>query len=249
MLERRWLILRLEGPLLAFGGVAIDQIGVTRDFPAAAMLTGLLANALGLDRTDWHKLQTLQDRLVFAARRDRDEPGSLLTDVQNAQLSKADQGWTTFGDVEERAGASYEGPHRRKRDHHMDGAIVVAMTVEPAEEEPTLDRLAAALDRPVRPLFIGRKHCLPARPLLDSVGRIVVAPNAYAALAASPPGRFGASMASRAQWPLGEGPGEGEHVDRIFDLADIRNWRSGLHGGTRRIVEGRIAPETPRSAQ
>ena len=45
--DQCWLVLHLEAPLLAFGGVAIDQIGIIRDFPAASMLTGLLANALG----------------------------------------------------------------------------------------------------------------------------------------------------------------------------------------------------------
>ena len=34
-----WLALRLEAPMAAFGGVAIDQLGVTRDYPAASMLT------------------------------------------------------------------------------------------------------------------------------------------------------------------------------------------------------------------
>ena len=44
-----WLKLDLAGPLMAFGGVAIDQVGPVRDFPAASMLTGLFANALGLE--------------------------------------------------------------------------------------------------------------------------------------------------------------------------------------------------------
>ncbi len=68
----RHLILRLEAPLVAFGGEAIDNYGVTRDFPAASMLTGLLANALGWRRTDRAAHQRLQDRMVFAARRDRE---------------------------------------------------------------------------------------------------------------------------------------------------------------------------------
>ena len=41
------LILRLEAPLMAFGGETIDNLGVVRRFPSASMLTGLLANALG----------------------------------------------------------------------------------------------------------------------------------------------------------------------------------------------------------
>jgi hypothetical protein len=29
-------------------------------------------------------------------------------------------------------------------------------------------------------------------------------------------------------------------VDRVIDLADLRNWRAGTHSGTRRVVEGRV---------
>jgi CRISPR-associated Cas5-like protein len=76
--------MRLEGPLLAFGGVAIDQVGITRDFPAASMLTGLLANALGWERPQWQAHQALQDRLIFAARRDREDPTETESDYFTA---------------------------------------------------------------------------------------------------------------------------------------------------------------------
>ena len=90
MPDRRWLVLRLEAPLLAFGGVTIDHVGVTRDFPALSMLTGFLANALGWARTDWEKHQALQDRLMFAARIDRSDEAGPLTDVQNATVKIGD---------------------------------------------------------------------------------------------------------------------------------------------------------------
>lgn len=68
----RWLVVRLEAPLMAFGGVAVDQVGPTRDFPSASMLTGLFANALGLHWSDRTAHQALQDRLIFGARRERE---------------------------------------------------------------------------------------------------------------------------------------------------------------------------------
>ena len=66
------LILALESPLMAFGGETIDNLGVIRWFPSASMLTGLLANALGWRRIERERHQRLQDRLVFAARIDRE---------------------------------------------------------------------------------------------------------------------------------------------------------------------------------
>ena len=92
---RRWLIIRLEAPLLSFGAVAIDHRGVIWDFPGLSMWTGLFANALGWQRTDRHAHQALEDRLIFAARREREPYAGTLRDTQNAKLEKSDKGWTT----------------------------------------------------------------------------------------------------------------------------------------------------------
>ena len=110
------LIMRLEAPLMSFGGETIDNLGVIRLFPSASMLTGLLANALGWRRIEAQRHQDLQDRLVFAARIDREPAGGLrMTDFQTAQLGANDKGWTTRGAPEERAGGAntYNAPHLR----------------------------------------------------------------------------------------------------------------------------------------
>jgi len=195
---QRWLILDLCAPLMAFGGVSIDHVGPTRDFPAASMLTGLFGNALGWHWADGPAHQALQDRLIFAARIEWE--GRLVTDSQNAKLEKTDKGWTTHGIPEGRFGASYDSPHRRRRDYLADA----------------------------RPLFIGRKPCLPTRPLHAGWCEAV---DAYSALAI-----VGTAANASAQWPETEGPAG----DRRIDLPDLRNWRSGLHGGSRTVVQGRM---------
>lgn len=234
----RWLILRLEAPLLAFGGVAIDQVGVTRDYPAASMLTGLIANALGWERTNWSAHQGVQDRLVFAARRERESPLGLLVDMQNAKLEQNDRGWTTRGQPEGRdgAGATYDSPHRRQRFYHADACVTVVLRLRPPDAEPDLSTVARALDRPIRPLFIGRKPCLPSGPIYNGE---VHAGSAYEALRGVP-SIDADNRAMRAFWPLAEGPESGQAVHRILALPDLRNWRTGLHGGSRTVVEGTI---------
>jgi CRISPR system Cascade subunit CasD len=235
----RHLLLRLEAPLMAFGGETIDNLGIIRDFPALSMVTGLLANALGLRREDTAQHDRLQERLVMGVRLER--PGVRLQDNQNARLSKDDKGWTTWGKPEERAGGAgtYESPHRRFRDYHADLLMLVALRLEPTEGPPTLDDLATALDHPARPLFIGRKPCLPSRRLFagwhegESVLQVL----------RSVPWSHHSPDGARLQWPEGEGilPG-----DRALDLCDERNWTSGVHGGWRPIREGRIrVAETP----
>lgn len=241
-MTRRWLVLRLEAPLLAFGAVAIDQVRPTSDFPGLSMLTGLVANALGWRRTDAAAHQRLQDRLVFAARRDRHWPAGRLLDVQNAKLGKSDRGWTTRGAPEGRGGDSYNGPHRRFCDYLPDAAFVVALRLEPEDETPSLDEVATALDRPARPLFLGRKPCLPSLPLRwrsEAGQSFVDADSAYAALGRVPAlEERGGSMA--ALWPEGEGPSAAPAATLGRRVADLRDWTSGLAVGDRLIFEGTV---------
>ena len=236
----RHLIVSLEAPLMAFGGETIDNYGVIRWFPSASMLTGLLANALGWRRIEREQHQRLQDRLVFAARIDREPAtGVRLTDFQTAQLSKKDQGWTTRGVPEGRAGgaATYDAPHLRYRDYFADMRVSVALRLEPEEENPTLDNLAAALQEPARPLFIGRKPCLPSGSLF---GGFVQGDTALAALLATPLATdIPPAVTIRALWPDGEGEAE-ITPSRSYMLTDQRNWLSGLHGGGRLVCEGTI---------
>ncbi|KPQ08602.1 MAG: subtype I-E CRISPR-associated protein Cas5 [Rhodobacteraceae bacterium HLUCCA12] len=225
-----WLHLRLAAPLMAFGGIAIDHVGPTREFPSASALTGLQANALGLRREDALAHQALQDRLIFGALSIMPEGRKVplvVTDTQNAKLEKSDSGWTTWGVPDGRAGATYDSPHRRRRDYLADHETRVVFRLS-AGDGPTLDDLAKALDRPARPLFIGRKPCLPTSPLL--AGRAKGA-TAYLALRSL-------GLSGRAIWP-----DEGDRHDGALrhDIADLRNWTSGLHGGSRVVMEGSIA--------
>lgn len=233
----RHLLLRLEAPLMAFGGEAIDNHGVVREFPATSMLVGLLANALGWHRRDAGRLRRLQTRLVHASRLERWHPELVLRDFQTAKLQKSDQGWTTRGAPEGRDGGAntYSAPHLRYRDYHVDALVCLALRLEPEDEIPDLEDLARALEMPVRPLFIGRKPCLPSAPLAAG---FVDAANVLDALKHQPalaPERAGATVP--VFWP----DGEGEMLPSLsLSVTDERNWQSGVHGGTRIFRRGRF---------
>ena len=238
------LIMRLEAPLMAYGGESIDNYGVIRSFPADYMLTGLLANALGWRRTEGERHQRLQDRLVFAVRIDREPAGQArLQDYQTARLTSAKH-WTTRGEPEGRAGgggASFT--HLRFRDYFADMRLTVSLRVEPPETRPTLDELAQALERPARPLFIGRKPCLPSAPMFDCFSE---GDTALAALLAAPLDEREAPDTVRLLWPESDTPEAVTDlkISRTHMLTDQRNWRSsGLHGGGRLVCEGTIASD------
>lgn len=248
------LLLRLEAPLMSFGGVAVDELRPTLELPGRALLTGLLANALGWHHADGERLDRLQRRLVYAVRRDR--PGQRLEDFQTVDLSQdfLHAGWTTRDRPEGRGGASGKGTHIRDRHYLVDAAYTVALSLDPATEEPDLDALEAALRRPARPLFLGRKACLPSRPLVGRSGetdrRRAASP--LAALARVPlwAGREdGAPL--RVWWPGAPGgaPPAGVDVpgvrfDRSLPLYDDRDWRHQFHAGRRFVHEGDLRLES-----
>lgn len=235
------LLLVLEAPLVSFGREAVDARGPVSDFPGASLLTGLLANALGLRREQRAAHARLQARLVFASRIDR--PGTRLTDFQTAQLGHDDAGWTTRGRPEGRAGGrdTYNAPHIRYREYDADKRVVVALRLLEAGEAPTLHDLAQALQTPARPLFIGRKPCIPTVPLF---GGLVQEAGLLQALATLPPPQGAGPV--RLDLPTDEGPAPG---DRRVWSGDLRDWRSGVHAGgrerTQRTLQEATRP-TPR---
>ena len=243
----RHLILRLEAPLMAFGGETIDNYGVIRWFPAASMLTGMLANALGWRRVERERHQQLQDRLIFAARIDREPAGGVrMQDFQTAAINNKERSWTTRGYPEGRAGGNFQN-HLRYRDYWADMCVTVALRLDPAEHSPTLDDLAAALKEPARPIFIGRKPCLPSRPLFDG---FVEGETATGALMCVPLREDSeAPSIVRLIWPDREGDDEVK-PDRPYPsmLTDQRNWVSGLHGGGRWVREGTAPREKFRAS-
>lgn len=229
MTMARHLLLRLEGPLMAFGTTAVDHRRPVQPWPATSMLTGLLANALGWDRAEGARLERLQARLRWAARIDR--PGEHLGDFQTAQLSKKSVGWTTRGVVESPAGgdAAFESPHLRERDYRADASVLVALRLDPADEAPTLDELCAALDRPARPLFLGRKGCPPAARLAAGWADGATAVDAI-------DGAAGLDSHARPAVYTNEAGAIGQ-PDRVHPASDERRFSVDVHAGTRPIYE------------
>jgi len=232
----QFLILILEGTLAAYGAEMVDARGPVRDWPGASMLTGLIANALGYRRAMGAEHAALQSRLDFAVRIDR--RGTSLRDFQTAQLEKNDTGWTTRGAPEGRDGgaSTYNSPHIRERDYFADSCVTVAVALRDAATPPTLETIGAALETPARPLFLGRKPCLPSRPLFAG---FIEAADALAAVRAAPPSDD--ADPDPDPWiVLRDRP----DLPRAFEplhVTDERNWIAGVHAGERVFRRGRAS--------
>lgn len=237
------LAIRLDAPLMSFGAPIVDQQGKIQSFPAQSMLTGMLGNALGYDHSQFSALQQLQERLRYASRQDR--RGQQITDYQTVDLSKPymddDRGWTTFGSLEKRkGGTASSGTHVRFRDYWADAVHTVCFTLVPADEEPTLDDLADGLQQPARPLFLGRKPCLPAEPLylgrwtgntvLDVLEKVPLSP------------RADSRTRYRSWWPsdIDDEKEKERRADMQQPVTDWRDWSNQIHVGERWITEGEL---------
>lgn len=231
------LILQFDAPLMSFGAPIVDRHGVIQPYPALSMMAGLLGNALGFDHADFDRLERLQERLHYASRQDR--AGRKLQDYQTVDLSKPymsdERAWTTHGALEDRKGGSASsGTHIRLRDYWADAICTVALTLDPADEAPTLDDLEGALQHPARPLFIGRKTCLPASSLF--VQRMQ-ADDLVDALTQTPlPPRADDRTAYPAWWP--STPDD----ERARPATDRRDWANQIHVGERWIAHGTVTP-------
>ncbi len=216
------LVLRFDALLMSFGGVIVDQHNVTDRFPGTAMLTGLLANALGWQHGDADALAALQVRLVFAARWDV-EPEPLLDyhTVDLGQPKMREPGWTTRGAPEHRDGgdAARYGTHQRLRHYWANGVMTLALALHDGDG-PTLEALEHALRAPARPLLLGRKTCLPSGPLLlgRASGRDVLEALARVPRAQRPGSPPAARMAAR--WPAELGAAHASQVRTVHDLRD-----------------------------
>ena len=161
------LMLHLQAPLQAWGGPACwDQRG-THGCPTRSGLLGLLACAQGHDPASG-QLERLGAALRFGVRADR--PGRLISDLQLTQpgSSRADGGKREFSVYSQ-------------RQYLANAAFVVAVQ---STEPDLLAGLAAALQAPTWPLYLGRRACVPSVPVYGGWSEHA---DLAAALAAWPP--------------------------------------------------------------
>lgn len=233
------LLLRFDAPLMSFGGVMVDERGVIDEAPGLSLLTGLIANALGWEHRDHAALTRLQERLRMAVRRDRQ--GVLLEDFQTVDLGQPtmEPGWTTRHRPASRGGASGKGTHIRQRHYWADAIFTLAITLDAADEDPNLDAVANALEEPERPLFLGRKTCLPAARILFDRTTADTLRDAVEA-APLPAGRADPGDRFVVWWPEGDAPALPSEAGDQQPVYDLRDWANQVHTGRRLIYRGTV---------
>jgi len=251
------ILLQLDAPLMSFGGVAFDKHKVTNRFPTLSMVTGLIANAMGLGYDEMEKHQLIQDNLEMAARCDR--PGVLIIDYQTADLGQEfmldKTAWTTRGYRERRLGTrmTNQGIHIMYQHYWADAIYTIGFAVDKdamKELHWTSSKLAEAFIRPSRPLFIGRKCCIPARALfrdkvtagnpLDALKLYERLPQSTTNVAYRMPIEFESTVKNPKKFLK-------KYNGQIKVLSDLRDWETGVHCGRRFVWTGFLKPPIAQS--
>ena len=167
------LLMRLEGPLQSWGVRARWDVRDTQPEPTKSGIIGLLGCALGYPMNDPRLETELDAGLRFGVR--VESPGRVIEDYQTisgflptAEGTFKHSGVKTAVSLAKLRSDPDVTPSTiiSPRYYLEDAAFLVALE-EKNGHAGLLRRCADALERPVWPIYLGRKACIPTRPVLE----------------------------------------------------------------------------------
>jgi len=171
----RFLLLKLVGPMQAWGDHTLETYRPVQPFPTRSGLVGLLGACLGIDWQQRAELCALDASFRLAVRADQDP--------------HRPYGTTTISDfhivTQVRRADGQLSPHPlvTRREYLCDASFTAALEFRPDARWSQQD-VVAAVARPRYPPYLGRRCCPLSRPLLEGE---VTAESLAAALAQVPP--------------------------------------------------------------
>lgn len=169
------LLIRLEGPLQAWGTRARWDVRDTTREPTRSGIIGLLAAALGYGRGDARIVDDLESGLEIGVRVERE--GAILDDyhtvtgfLPTAEGSYRHSGIKTAANLAaliEKGAAPSTIQSTRK--YLADASFLVAVACRDGANPSILPMCADALRSPRWPLYLGRRSCIPTRPVFEEL--------------------------------------------------------------------------------
>lgn len=180
----RYLILRLDGPMQAWGAHTFEDFRPSNLFPTRSGLLGLLGACLGIERNNHAGLEQLTSSVEFTVRVDRAVLRPDTEKLTNKVVVKLHD-YHTVREARRANRPPKQGETIQSwREYLFDGAFTVAIGEKP-NAPITLVVIREALLRPCFTPVLGRRSCPITRPLLD--GEPVEVNDAKAALATALP--------------------------------------------------------------
>jgi CRISPR system Cascade subunit CasD len=188
------LFFQLVAPFASFGAIAVGERRETALYPAHSALAGLLAAALGMERST-PDIEAFAAGLGFAIR--IDNIGAPTADYHTAQAPPArtgkDKGRGWYSRRDELSGR--RNTILSRRDYRSDCRFTIAVVERGGSvPETSLAALAQHLRRPLFTLYLGRKSCplgAPPDPHIIDRGTLADGFTAYDAVRAQKPSSVG----------------------------------------------------------
>ncbi|EAT14747.1 type I-E CRISPR-associated protein Cas5/CasD [Desulfuromonas acetoxidans] len=160
-----FLILKLQGPMQAWGEHSFEGTRSSGNFPTLSALLGLLGACLGIRRNEHGRLQQLADSVHFAVRK---EVRHVKTAGSTCPLTVIKM--TDYHTVQD-ARQNYSGLKSHEtiqtwREYLQDAEFTVAIWVD-AGATVSLADLERAIKKPIFTPYLGRRSCPLAQPLFS----------------------------------------------------------------------------------
>lgn len=163
---REYLMLKLQGPMQAWGRESFEGLRPSELFPGRSALLGLLGACLGVERNDQNRQQDLAGSVSFAVRVDKQ--GQKMTDYHTVKNAREDY-----------RGLKSHDTIQTWREYWQDACYTVAVWNNP-DAVVLLVEIAQAVKQPIYTPVLGRRSCPLARPLFET---LLSAESALSALA------------------------------------------------------------------
>lgn len=182
----QFLILRLDGPMQAWGTHTFEDFRPVNAFPTRSGLLGLLGACLGIDRQDKAAQLALAESIELTVRVDETAPRpEAKAENANGQLLRKtaikQTDYHTVLNARKVDGSTNKYPIESHREYLFDAAFTVAVENR-AAPAIALSTLLEAVRRPAFTPTLGRRCCPLGRPLVDS-SPLIEAVDVIAALA------------------------------------------------------------------
>lgn len=164
---RDFLILKLHGPMQAWGEHTFEGLRPSANLPTRSGLLGLLGACLGIKRSECEQLQKLADSVGMAIR--IDARGIVRKDGASRTLRVVKM--SDYHTVKD-ARKDYTGLKKHEtiqtwREYLYDAEFTVVLWNQP-DASLRLDALEKAVKRPHFTPYLGRRSCPIARPLFEA---------------------------------------------------------------------------------
>ncbi|MCT8335188.1 type I-E CRISPR-associated protein Cas5/CasD [Leptospira sp. 85282-16] len=144
----RYLVLRLQAPLMSFGEGDYWDVRGTGAFPTKSAILGILSCCLGWNQNESDKIVELGESISVSARED------IKCSIQ--------RDYHTIMNTLKADGKSNDNAVQSYRNYLMDGAFSVLVA---SKSDFVFESIKKALESPVWMPFLGRKACSPSLPL------------------------------------------------------------------------------------